>query len=123
VAPHLRREQRRLEAAGIGSWRQLAALNDAALRQLAAAGEASEQRLTLLRGQARLVDGVGLEPEVAALLLHAGIASPAGLAAADPQQLLVQVGRLQRGLLGRAAPPTTLAAVQGWIRRARQAAN
>jgi hypothetical protein len=90
---------------------------------LAAPGGASEQRLRLLRGQAQLVAGLGLEPEVAALLLHAGIASPAALAAANPQQLLVQVGRLQRRLLGRAAPAITLAAVQGWIVQARRARN
>ena len=70
-----------------------------------------------------MVCGVGLEPEVAALLLHAGIANPAGLAAANPQQLLVQVGRLQRVLLGRAAPATTLTMVQGWINQARRATN
>lgn len=104
-------------------WTALAGLDDAALRQLAATGEASEQRLKLLRGQARLVRQVGLEPAVAALLLHAGIASPAGLAAADPQTLLVQVGRLQRGLLGPAAPPASLAQVQAWIQRARRATN
>lgn len=111
-----------LAAAGVSSWEQLAGLSDARLRQLAAQG-ASEQRLTMLRGQAELVRVVGLQPQEAALLLHAGIASPAGLAAADPQRLLVQVGRLQRVLLGPVAPAIGMAAVQGWIVQARRATN
>lgn len=106
------------------NWAVLAGLDDAQLRRLAAAGGgASEQRLKLLRGQARLVVEVGLEPAEAALLLHAGIGSPAALAAADPQQLLRQVGRLQRGLLGRAAAPPSLASLHGWILRARRGTN
>lgn len=66
---------------------------------------------------------VGLLPPEAALLLHAGIASPAGLAAANPHQLVVQVGRFQRELMGRAAPAIHLADVQAWITRARRATN
>lgn len=107
----------------MNSWRQLARLSDDALRQLGAGGGASAQRLKLLRGQARLVQVVGLAPAEAALLLHAGVASPAGLAAANPHQLLLQVGRFQRGLMGRAAPAIHLADVQAWIARARRATN
>lgn len=77
-AAHLRREEQRLRQAGIDSWDGLADLDDARLRDLAASGEASEARLIRLRGQARLVSAVGLAPEEAALLLHGGIASPAG---------------------------------------------
>lgn len=66
---------------------------------------------------------VGLEPQVAALLLHAGIATPAGLAGSEPQWLQRQVGRLQRSLLGAGAPPPSLATVQDWIDRARRATN
>jgi hypothetical protein len=116
----MRREQHRLRRAGIESWEAMAGLDDAQLRQLAASGEASEAKLVRLRGQARLVSAVGLAPEEAALLLHGGIANPAGLAAADPQQLLLQQGRLQRRLIGAAVPPVDLAQVLGWIRRARQ---
>jgi hypothetical protein len=116
----MRREQQRLRRAGIESWEALAGLDDAQLRQLAASGEASEAKLIRLRGQARLVSAVGLAPEEAALLLHGGIANPPGLAAADPQQLLLQLGRLQRRLIGAAVPPVDLAQVLGWIRRARQ---
>ena len=66
---------------------------------------------------------VGLEPQVAALLLHAGIATPAGLAGSDPQWLQRQVGRLQRSLLSAAAPGPSLPTVQGWIDQARRATN
>ena len=116
----MRREQQRLRRAGIESWEALAGLDDAQLRQLAASGEASEAKLIRLRGQARLVSAVELAPAEAALLLHGGIANPDGLAAADPQQLLLQLGRLQRRLTGAAVPPVDLAQVLGWIRRARQ---
>jgi hypothetical protein len=117
---HFQREQRQLEGAGIHSWAQLANLDDADLRQLGRRGGASEARLIKLRGQARLVVEVGLEPAEAALLLYAGIASRAGLAAADPHRLLVQMGRLQRSLTGMAAPLLDLTTLQGWIQRARR---
>jgi hypothetical protein len=119
----MRREQQRLRRDGIESWDAVAALDDRDLRQLAASGEASEAKLIRLRGQARLVSAVGLAPEEAALLLHGGIASPAGLASADPQQLLLQLGRLQRRLTGAAVPPVDLPLVLDWIRRARQASS
>lgn len=120
---HVQREQRQLEAADIRSWTQLAALDDAALRRLGRSGGASEARLIKLRGQARLVVEVGLEPEEAALLLYAGIASRAGLAASDPHRLLVQMGRLQRSLTGMAVPMISLATLQTWIQRARRPAS
>ena len=116
---HFSREQERLETAGIRSWHDLAALDDASLRRLGRGGGASEARLIRLRGQARLVREVGLEPPEAALLLHAGIPDRRALAQADPQRLLVQMGRLQRQLTGMAVPMLTLATLQSWIRRAR----
>jgi hypothetical protein len=120
---HFHREQRQLEAAQITSWQQLAALDDQHLRTLGRRGGASELRLGKLRAQARLVVEVGLEPAEAALLLYAGIASCAGLAQAQPQQLLVQMGRLQRSLTGMAAPLLDLATLNSWIRRAQQSTN
>ncbi len=117
---HFHREQRQLEAAQISSWQQLAELDDQALRSLGRSGGASELRLGKLRAQARLVVDVGLEPAEAALLLYAGIANCTGLAQAQPQQLLVQMGRLQRSLTGMAAPLLDLATLNSWIRRAQQ---
>jgi len=117
---HFEREQRQLEGAGIASWAQLARLDDGHLRRLGGSGGASEARLIKLRGQARLVVEVGLEPAEAALLLYAGIASRAGLASADPHRLLVQMGRLQRSLTGMAAPLLDLTTLQSWIRRAQR---
>ncbi|KEF43274.1 MAG: hypothetical protein ER33_00585 [Cyanobium sp. CACIAM 14] len=118
--PHMAPERKRLQQAGIESWAALARLDDRRLRQLAASGEASEARLIRLRGQARLVTEVGLAPDEAALLLHGGIASTTGLADADPQRLLLQLGRLQRRLTGSAVPPLELPRVLDWIRRARR---
>ncbi|HBH72805.1 MAG TPA: DUF4332 domain-containing protein [Synechococcales bacterium UBA10510] len=117
---HLQREQSQLEAAGILHWPQLARLSDAQLRQLSRPGGASEAGLIKLRGQARLVVAVALEPAEAALLLYAGIADPRGLAAADPHQLHRSIGRLQRSLTGEAVPMLELATLRRWIERARQ---
>ena len=120
LASHFKAEAAVLQAAAIEAWPQLAALTDADLRRLASSGRASEQRLIKLRGQARLVVQVGLEPEEAALLLYAGIADPRGLAAADPHQLHRSIGRLQRSLTGEAVPMVELATLRRWIERARQ---
>ncbi|MCP9888817.1 DUF4332 domain-containing protein [Cyanobium sp. ATX 6A2] len=120
---HAAAEARLLERHGVTSWQALAQLDDSRLRRLASQGEASEPTLRRLRGQARLVVAVGLEPAQAALLLHAGIADARGLARADPQQLWVQAGRLQRRLTGQAVAPPDMATLQGWISRARRAAN
>ncbi len=118
-ATHFRLEQRQLERCGLASWAALAALADPDLRRLAADGQASEQRLRRLRGQARLIEEVGLAPAQASLLLYAGIPDRAALAEARPETLLRQLGRFQRQLLGRDAPALDLPLVLGWIRRAR----
>ena len=115
---HFRAEAAVLAAAGIDSWSALASQGDPQLRRLASGGRASEQRLIKLRGQAQLVVDVGLEPEEAALLLYAGIASRRGLAEASPQQLLTQLGRLERSLLGMAPPRVDPATLRRWIRQA-----
>ncbi|MBM5788800.1 MAG: DUF4332 domain-containing protein [Cyanobacteria bacterium M_DeepCast_200m_mx_001] len=112
------REQAQLQARGIGSWEELAALTDAELRQLASRGGALERQLRKLRGQAQLVSELALQPHEAALLLYAGIASSQGLAVASPQQLLTQLGRLERSLLGMAPPRVDAATVRRWIQRA-----
>ncbi|CAK6698258.1 DUF4332 domain-containing protein [Synechococcus sp. CBW1107] len=117
---HFRAEQSQLSQAGLTDWPSLAAQSDLALRRLARCG-ASEQRLIKLRGQARLISELGLEPEQAALLLYAGIASSAGLAEASPQQLLRQLGRLQRSLTGSAVATPDATQVRAWIAAARRA--
>lgn len=110
-------EQAALEAADVTHWEQLAALSDQQLRQLARGG-ALERQLRKLRGQAQLVSELGLEPHEAALLLYAGIASSRGLAQASPQQLLQQLGRLERSLTGMAAARINASLVRCWIQRA-----
>ena len=117
---HFAREQAVLQADGVASWAQLAALNDGDLRRLASRGGALERQLRKLRGQAQLVANLGLEPAEAALLLYAGIANCRGLAQASPQQLLTQLGRLERSLTGMAPPRIDASWVRRWILRAQE---
>ena len=107
-----------LQDAGIQTWADLAGLSDADLRSLASRGLALERQLIKLRGQAQLVAQLGLSPVEAALLLYAGIASCRGLAQASPQQLLTQLGRLERSLTGPAPPRIDASWVRHWIGRA-----
>ncbi|NDC35370.1 MAG: DUF4332 domain-containing protein [Synechococcaceae bacterium WB9_2_112] len=115
---HFSREAERLRAAGIGTWHQLAALDQDALVRIGRGGGASEARLIRLRGQARLVVALDLLPADAALLLHAGIATARGLANADPHRLLQQINRLQRQLIGRSAVLLELSTLRRWMRQA-----
>ena len=116
---HFAREQQVLQASGVASWQELAGLSDPDLRQLASRGGALERQLRKLRGQAELVTQLDLPPADAALLLYAGIASCRGLAQASPQQLLTQLGRLERSLVGMAAARIDAAQVCRWIERAK----
>ena len=64
-----------------------------------------------------------LSPQDAALLMHAGIATPSALAACTPERLVRQTGRLER-ILGTKRPAVVDLRLAGdWIRRARQLAN
>jgi len=112
------REERALLAAGVDSWEQLADLTDPELRRLSQSGGALERQLRKLRGQARLVVDLDLQAADAALLLYAGIASRQALAQASPQQLITQIGRLERSLLGMAPPRIERSTLLQWIRRA-----
>lgn len=108
---------------GIEGWDALATLGDDRLSELALTQGASVVTLRRLRGQARLVVNLDLQPAEAALLLHAGIADARALARAQPQELWVQTGRLQRRLTGSAVSSPDLATVTRWIQRARRGTN
>lgn len=108
---------------GVEGWDALASLGDDRLSKLALTQGASVVTLRRLRGQARLVVDLELQPAEAALLLHAGIADARALARAQPQELWVQTGRLQRRLTGSAVSPPDLATVTRWIQRARRGTN
>jgi hypothetical protein len=120
LPPHFKREQQVLQEAGCCSWASIAALSDAALNQLSRRGGALERQLRKLRGQAQLVVELQLEPYQAALLLYAGIASSRGLAQSSPQQLITQLGRLERSLTGLAPARISPADVREWISRAQR---
>lgn len=115
---HFQKEEAVLREEGVASWPALAALSDADLNRLSRKGGALERQLRKLRGQAQLVVEVDLAPHEAALLLYAGIANSRGLAQASPQQLITQLGRLERSLIGMAPARITPATVRTWIARA-----
>ena len=118
-----RREQQELDRAGINRWSTIRGLTDLELSQLARSGQASARNLKRLRGMANLVCGLNLPPQDAALLMHAGIATPAALAACSPERLVRQTGRLERSL-GTGRPAVVdLRVASDWIQRARQLAN
>ena len=118
-----RREQQELDRAGINRWSTIRGLTDLELSQLARSGQASARNLKRLRGMANLVGVLNLPPQDAALLMHAGIATPAALAACSPERLVRQTGRLERSLgIGRPAV-VDLRVASDWIQRARQLAN
>ena len=118
-----RREQQELDVAGINDWRQLRELDETQLSRLARSGRASPRNLKRLRAIAGLVCDLDLAPPDAALLMHAGIASRAALAATTPERVVQQTGRLERSLgTGRAAV-VDLATARRWIQRARQPGN
>ncbi len=120
---HFRKEAQVLQKYGVDSWDELAALSDGQLRVLSSQGGALERQLRKLRGQAQLVVELQLQPHEAALLLYAGVASSRGLAQASPQQLLTQLGRLERSLTGMAPARIDATTVRLWIQRAQQASS
>ena len=93
------------------------------VRRLARSGQASARNLKRLRGMAALVCVLNLPPQDAALLMHAGIATPAALAACSPERLVRQTGRLERSLGTKRPAVVDLRVAGDWIRRARQLAN
>ena len=118
-----RREKKELDQAGINHWSAIRDLTDLELSQLARSGQASARNLKRLRGMAHLVCGLDLPPQDAALLMHAGIATPAALAACSPERLVRQTGRLERSLGTKRPAVVDLKVAGDWIRRAKQLAN
>ena len=118
-----RREKQELDQAGINHWSAIRDLTDLELSQLARSGQASARNLKRLRGMAHLVCGLDLPPQDAALLMHAGIATPAALAACSPERLVRQTGRLERSLGTKRPAVVDLKVAGDWIRRAKQIAN
>lgn len=108
-----------LDAAGLHSWALLADADVTMLRTLARQSLASEARLLRLQAQARLIVDLELPAEAAALLLHGGIPDAASLAAADPDDLLRRLQRLERSLLQGQARLNPLD-LHRWISRARR---
>ena len=118
-----RDERIELEQAGIENWSRLRDLSDAELSRLARSGRASPRNLKRLRAIAGLVCDLQLPAPDAALLMHAGIASSAALAASTPERVVQQTGRRERSL-GTGGPAVAdLFTARRWIQRARQLRN
>ena len=120
---NLRHERDALQDAGLKTWGQIRQLDEIRISRLAASGRASARNLKRLRGMADLVCGLGLPPQDAALLMHAGIATRAALAACSPERLVRQTGRLERSLGTKRPAVVDLRVASDWIQRARQLAN
>ena len=114
-----RDEQALLVAAGITTWSALKRLEDQDLNRLAKGGLATTRNLKRLRGMAALVCDLDLELADAALLIHSGLATAAALAAASPQDVVHQTGRLQRQLNNHRQSSVDLAMANRWIQLAR----
>ncbi len=114
-----RDEQALLVAAGITTWSALKRLEDQDLNRLAKGGLATNRNLKRLRGMAALVCDLDLEMADAALLIHSGLATAAALAAATPQDVVHQTGRLQRQLNNHRQSSVDLAMANRWIQLAR----
>ena len=114
-----RDEQALLVAAGITTWSALKRLEDQELNRLATGGLAPTRNLKRLRGMAALVCDLDLELADAALLIHSGLATAAALAAATPQDVVHQTGRLQRQLNNHRQSSVDLAMANHWIQLAR----
>ncbi|CAE20615.1 conserved hypothetical [Prochlorococcus marinus str. MIT 9313] len=114
-----RDEQALLVAAGITTWSALKRLEDQELNRLAKGALATTRNLKRLRGMAALVCDLDLELADAALLIHSGLATAAALAAATPQDVVHQTGRLQRQLNNHRQSSVDLAMANRWIQLAR----
>ena len=114
-----RDDQALLVAAGITTWSALKRLEEQDLNRLAKGGLATTRNLTRVRGLAALVWELDLELADAAWLIHSGLATAAALAAATPQDVVHQTGRLQRQLNNHRQSSVDLAMANRWIQLAR----
>ncbi|CAI8156543.1 MAG: Uncharacterised protein [Prochlorococcus marinus str. MIT 9215] len=114
-----RHEQQQLLAAGITTWIELSNLNDNQLSRIARSGLVTARNLKRLRGMAALVCELNLAAADAALLMHSGLATVSALAAASPQDVVQQTGRLERQLHSGLRPVIDLATAHRWIKLAR----
>ena len=118
-----RREQNELERAGIKYWKVLKQLDDKKLHHLARGGKASFRNLNRLRGMSKFICDLGLSPQDAAILMHAGIPSITSLASFSPERLVQQTGRLERNLKTDRPPVVDLKQANLWIQQARHSVN
>ena len=121
VVKNFQEEVKQLEAIGIKNWASLRKLKDKDLLVLVQKSRATTRNLKFLRGMASFICQVNLSHSEAALLLHAGIASPKALSSLTPSELIQKAGRLERQLnLGR-KPYIDMEIAKKWVQRAKRA--
>ena len=120
-----RDEKADLDKAGIANWRDLSELTDQQLSRLVASGRSTARNLKRLRGIAKLICCLELPPADAALLMHAGFATPAAIATSSPQEIVNRTGRLERQLGTGRISVVDFSIAKLWILRtkARQTTN
>ena len=120
-----RHEHAQLITAGITTWIALKHLEGKQLNHLAKDSLATIRNLKRLRGIAALVCDLKLNPADAALLVHSGLATTKALAAANPDDVVSQTGRLQRQLNSNQQSLVNLVIAKKWIKlaQARQLQN
>ncbi|HGY5532001.1 MAG: DUF4332 domain-containing protein [Prochlorococcus sp.] len=114
-----RHEHAQLINAGITTWIALKHLEGNELNNLTKGSLATVRNLKRLQGIAALVCELNLNPANAALLVHSGLATTAVLAAASPNDVVRQTGRLQRQLNSNQQSLVNLATASRWIQLAK----
>ncbi len=118
---NFRDEQKELLKAGIKSWFELKSLSEKKLSRLVINGRSTERNLKRLKGIAVLVCELGLTPDVAALLMHSGIATISALADSTPHEVIQRTGRLERQLQSNRHPVIDLPMACQCINKAKRA--
>ena len=99
LTQNFRYEHRDLVSAGFTSWLKVKELKDQDINNLVIASKSSSiTNLKKIRTMAIFVCDLGLKPNEAALLMHAGIPSVSALASTTPQSLIKNTGLLLRTL-------------------------
>ncbi|WP_320674392.1 DUF4332 domain-containing protein [Prochlorococcus sp. MIT 1341] len=119
LSKNFKKEINTLRAAGTRTWLELKALRDSEISLLTRKGNLSSRNLKKIRGIAKLVCELSIEPHEAALLMHSGLSSAAALTNTTPQEVVKKTGRLQRQLKSDFQNSIDLVKANEWIQRAK----
>ena len=108
-----------IKASGIGSWDEIALIEDIKIRELSRRSKATERNLTRIRGIARLVYLLQVSYSEAALLLHAGIPSVEAILKHNSSEIVHKTGRLERQLQTKRKPIIDISKASSFIKKAK----